>query len=211
VTTQANRLNKIALGIRLALAIMFAAWIFFVVGGSANRVPKENSPEVTFTRDMMAHHAQAVDMAVRIREVTTDPELRTFALDLILTQQNQIGQMQAWLELWKLPQAGLSAPMGGMGEAMGMATQVQVNELSSLPPAEGEINFLQLMIRHHEGGVMMAQNVLAKTKNPVVTRLAQSIVTAQNSEISYLESLLAKRNATRLEPLQPAPMPGMNH
>jgi uncharacterized protein (DUF305 family) len=204
-----QRLHQAALWIRLALAIMFAAWIFFVLGDSRGRFPKENSPEVTFARDMMAHHAQAVDMASRIRENSTDQELRTFATDIILTQQNQVGQMQAWLQLWDVPQEGLEAPMQGMGEAMGMASQEQVNALSSLSIDQAEVRFLQLMIRHHEGGVTMAQDVLKKTKNRVIQRLAQSIVTAQTSEMSYMESLLAKRSAKRLEPLQP--IPGMNH
>jgi uncharacterized protein (DUF305 family) len=206
-----QRLHQAALWVRLALAIMFAAWIFFVLGDLRGRFPKENSPEVMFARNMIAHHAQAVDMATRIRENSTDQELRTFALDIMLTQQNQIGQMQAWLQLWSVPQEGLEAPMQGMGEAMGMASQEHVNELSSLSMSEAEVRFLQLLIRHHEGGVMMAQDVLKKTKNAVVQRLAQSIVTSQTSEISYMESLLAKRSAKRLEPLQPALMPSINH
>ncbi len=207
----AQRLHQAALWVRLALAIMFAAWIFFVLGDSRGRFPKENSPEVTFTRDMMAHHAQAVDMATRIRENSNDQELRTFALDITLTQQNQVGQMQAWFQFWNVPQEGLEPPMQGMGEAMGMASKEQVSELSSLSIEQAEISFLQLMIRHHEGGVMMAQDVLKKTKNAVVQRLAESIVNSQTSEISYMESLLEKRSAKRLEPLQPVPMSGMDH
>jgi uncharacterized protein (DUF305 family) len=172
--------------------------------------PREDSQEVTFTRDMMAHHAQAVEMANLIRERSTNDELRLFALDLILTQQNQIGQMQAWLELWKVPQEGLAPPMQGMGEMMGMAPQQNVNALTTLPTDEAEISFLHLMIRHHEGGVMMAQDVLV-TGQPVVKRLADSIIAGQTGEIKYMEELLAKRGAERLEPLQPMSMPGMNH
>ena len=172
--------------------------------------PKEGSQEVTFTRDMMAHHAQAVEMANLIRERSTNDELRLFALDLVLTQQNQIGQMQAWLELWKVPQEGLAPPMQGMGEMMGMAPQESVNAHTTLPTDEAEISFLQLMIRHHEGGVMMAQDIL-DTKQPVVKRLADSIIAGQTGEINYMEELLAKRGAERLEPLQPMSMPGMNH
>jgi uncharacterized protein (DUF305 family) len=173
--------------------------------------PKEGSQEVTFTRDMMAHHAQAVEMANFIRERSSDEALRTLALDLVLTQQNQIGQMQAWLELWKVPQEGLDTPMQGMGERMGMAPQESVNALTTLPTNEAEISFLQLMIRHHEGGVMMAQDILKTTTQPIVKRLAESIITGQTGEINYMEELLAKRGAERLEPLQPMSTPGMNH
>jgi uncharacterized protein (DUF305 family) len=165
--------------------------------------PRENSPEVSFTRDMMAHHSQAVEMTVLIRDRSTDPELRQMTLDMLLTQQNQVGQMFAWLELWGVPQEGLEPPMQGMGEMMGMAAQQDVNSLDTLPIEEAEIKFLQLMIRHHEGGVFMAQDVLEKTNNAVVKRLAESIVASQSGEVTYMESLLEKRGGERLEPLQP--------
>jgi uncharacterized protein (DUF305 family) len=183
-----------------ALLLLFVVQIFYV--GNA-QTPRENSPEVTFTRDMMAHHSQAVEMAVLIRDRSTDAELRQVTLDMILTQQNQVGQMFAWLELWGVPQEGLEPPMKGMGESMGMAAQQEVNSLDTLPIAEAEIKFLQLMIRHHEGGVMMAQDVLKTTNVPVVKRLAESIVASQTSEVGYMESLLEKRGGERLEPLEP--------
>jgi uncharacterized protein (DUF305 family) len=186
------------------LLLSLGASFYFLVANL--RTPRNNSPEVTFTRDMMAHHTQAVEMATLIRDRSNDEELRQLTLDMILTQQNQIGQMQAWLELWNVPQEGLEPPMGGMGEMMGMAPQRSVNALTTLPTDEAEISFLQLMIHHHEGGVMMAQDVLKKTQNAVVKRLAESIVASQTGEITSMESLLEKRGAERLERLPP-----MNH
>jgi uncharacterized protein (DUF305 family) len=199
------------LGLLLVLLLGLAAVVYFFL--TSPQIPRENSPEVRFTRDMSAHHAQAVEMATLIRDRSTDPELRQLTLDMILTQQNQIGQMQAWLNLWGVPQEGLAPPMGGMGEMMGMAPQQSVNDLATLSVNEAEISFLQLMIRHHEGGVFMAQDILETTRQPVVRRLAESIVAAQSGEIAYMEELLAKRGAERLEPLQPMThtMPGMNH
>jgi predicted cobalt transporter CbtA len=62
--------------------------------GLTPRLPIEDSPEVTFARDMAVHHAQAMEMALVLRDRSTDAELRQFALDIMLTQQAQIGQMQ---------------------------------------------------------------------------------------------------------------------
>jgi hypothetical protein len=53
----------------------------------STRMPGEGSPEVTFARDMSAHHDQAVEMAVILRDRGVDEELRTIALDITLTQQ----------------------------------------------------------------------------------------------------------------------------
>jgi len=168
-----------------------------------HRPPEEGSPAVTFARDMMAHHGQAVEMALLLRERSADAELRQLTLDIMLGQQAQIGQMQGWLAVWGLPLAGAQPPMAGQAGMMGMATQQAVNALQTLPLAEAEVAFLQLMIRHHQGGVAMAEAALAQTQRPEVVRLATAIVQAQQGEITYMTQLLAQRGANPLPPLAP--------
>jgi uncharacterized protein (DUF305 family) len=175
------------------------------------RPASEGSAEATFARDMQAHHIQAVAMAIPIRDRSTDVEMRALALDIMLTQQAQIGQMQGWLAVWKLPITGPLPPMNGNGEMMGMASQQQVNDLQTLPTAEAEVSFLQLMIRHHQGGVAMAQEALGRTNRPEIVRLAQAIVEGQQSEIEAMEAMLQKRGAAPLPPLQPMDMNHTSH
>jgi uncharacterized protein (DUF305 family) len=156
---------------------------------------------VTFARDMIAHHTQAVDMAIRVRDRTTDPILKIFAIDIALGQTNQMGQMMAWLDLWNVSQNSLDAPMNGKGLMMGMATQQNVNSISSLPIKDAEIEFLQLMIRHHQGGIYMAQDVLGKASSQQVKRLAQAVINAQNFDIDAMTSMLEKCGAKPLSAL----------
>jgi uncharacterized protein (DUF305 family) len=151
---------------------------------------------------MTAHHEQAVEMALALYNRTEDEALRQLVLDILLTQQAQIGQMQGWLSVWRVPLHGLEPPMGDHAQMMGMASQADVNALEALPIEEAEISFLQLMIRHHQGGVIMAEEALAETDHPAVERLARSILTAQQSEIEYMADLLAQRGT---EPLPPLP------
>jgi uncharacterized protein (DUF305 family) len=182
----------------LALPIgLLAGWR---LAGSA---PAEGSPEVTFARDMTAHHDQAVEMATLIRDRTEDEGLRAFALDIILTQQAQAGMMQGWLGIWGRPLVS-GAPMGGHGESMGMATQDDVAQLRTLPLDQAEQHFLRLMIRHHVGGVTMARAALQDARHPEVRRLAESIVQGQQGEIDYMQELLARRGAAP-EPVEATP------
>ena len=70
---------------------------------SSEEDPRASTPsqvDVGFLRDMQAHHAQAVEMAVLIRDRTDDEEIRQVALDIELTQQQQIGQMYGLLASW---------------------------------------------------------------------------------------------------------------
>lgn len=187
----------------LAGLLLLAALLPLALGYWLTRPPGPDSAEVTFIRDMSAHHEQAVEMALIIRDRTADEVLRTFATDVAFTQQSQLGRMAGWLELWGLPYASAEPAMGGMGQMMGMAAQSEVNALRELPLAEAEVRFLQLMTSHHEGGVMMAEQVLAARPRPEVARLAEGIVRGQQGEIELMRELLALRGAEPPAPLQP--------
>ena len=59
--------------------------------------PGNDSAEAGFARDMIVHHAQAVQMAEIVRDKTNSDDMRLLAADISLTQQGQIGIMQGWL------------------------------------------------------------------------------------------------------------------
>ena len=176
-------------------------------------VPQDDSAAAGFARDMQTHHAQAVEMSMIIRDRTEDPEIRTLAYDIALGQQQQIGQMFAWLQLWGLPQTGEDSRMawakaahpgtgndaaGGMDHAMpGMVPAGDVQKLATMQGRQAEVWFLNRMIAHHRGGVAMAEAALKFELPDEVTRLAETIVKAQTAEIEALDALLVQRSGTR--------------
>lgn len=194
----------------LALA---AALVALIVTGAAlwanaHRFPADDSLEAGFARDMIVHHDQAVTMALLIRDRTDDPALKSLATDILLTQQNQIGQMLGWLQVWGLPATGPEPPMAWMGHPVaglmpGMATPEEMANLERLRGEAADIAFLQMMIRHHEGGLPMAEMALEESKNPQVRDLAQAIVATQQAEIAIMEEMLAQKGA----PANPASVP----
>ena len=84
---------------------------------------------------------------------------------------------------------------GGVSLMHGMATEDELRRLRVAQGADAEILFLQLMIRHHEGGVIMARAVEALTRRADVSRMARSIVSGQLAEIAEMKEMLAKRGA----------------
>ena len=178
-----------------ALVVLFglAVWLWL-----AGREPGDGSVEAGFARDMISHHAQAVEMAEIVRDRTEDPEIRTLAKDIALTQQAQIGQMRGWLAVWGLSPTGTEPAMTWMGmpaegRMPGMATQEEINRLSELPPGEADKRFLELMIPHHRAALDMAGAVLEKTDRPAVKELATAIKSSQETEIAYMEQMLRDR------------------
>ncbi|WP_447924971.1 DUF305 domain-containing protein [Georgenia muralis] len=196
----------------LALVLLALATVIGVIAGSRLAadpdLPGAGSVDAGFARDMGAHHAQAVQMSVLVRDRSDDVEIRALALDILLTQQQQAGQMFGWLELWGLPQtserprmawmqdhAGMAQPSSGStGTMPGMATQDQLNELAASTGREAERLYLQLMVPHHQGGVAMATYAADRSQEPAVRELAASIVRSQTTELTVLTDLLAARS-----------------
>ena len=186
----------------MALAAVFALLALLFSGSGT---PADESDEAGFTRDMMVHHEQAVEMAGIAQSRTEDEEIRSLATDIMLTQQGQIGNMQGWMEVWNLPITGSEPRMGWMGHSMepgermpGMASQEAVNELATLPPEEADIRFLELMIPHHEAAIPMSEAIM-HTDRPEVSRLAEAIAASQELEIDAMQQMLAERGEDPVE------------
>ncbi|MBZ0283911.1 MAG: DUF305 domain-containing protein [Anaerolineae bacterium] len=179
----------------LAGMALFALVIVFWLNRDA--APVENSSEAGFARDMIVHHSQAVEMTLLLYDRTDDPTLRSIALDMLLAQQNQIGQMQGWLYLWNIPIASTDLPMTWMGmptEGLmpGMATDEQIVQLRASTGSEADRLFIQLMIPHHQSGIHMAEAIINQTNIPAVQNLARSVIESQQREIDELELILAE-------------------
>ena len=170
------------------------------------RPPDEASAEVGFARDMIVHHAQAVQMAETVRKRTESEEIRVLATDVVLTQQAEIGQMRGWLEVWGLPAAsGTTGPaMAWMGHPTtgtmpGMATPEDLARLHQASPEEADEQFLRLMIPHHQSAVIMAEAVLERSDRLEVQRLAQKTIASQQAEIRGMQALLQRKGLTPVE------------
>ena len=75
----------------------------------------------------------------------------------------------------------------------GLATREQLDSLRAASGVEAEKIFLELMIAHHKGAVEMADAVLTRTDVSDVRTFATAVIAAQESEIRYMEELLAER------------------
>lgn len=155
-------------------------------------VPVAGSVDAGFAYDMSRHHAQAVELAELATERTSDPAVRTLARDLALTQQSQIGQMRGWLDAWGLPATTTEEAMAWMGMAgpmPGLASADEIDELGASSGTDADRLFLDLMIRHHRGGVEMATPAAERASESYVAALAESMVAAQTAEIEAMTAM----------------------
>ena len=198
------RLIAGALAAVLLLGVGFAAgWLVPTLSR-----PGDNSPEAGFARDMSIHHAQAVEMGMAAYRKAQDPEIRTIGYDIATTQQYQIGMMQTWLDEWHLSPTGSRPAMSWMpdgktallpdGRMPGMATSEEIDKLKGTSGKDFDVMFCQLMLRHHLGGVHMADAAIKILKDKRELLLAQQIKQSQQLEITTLSAKLKDMGAQPL-------------
>lgn len=206
-------------GAGLAL-LLIGATIGLLIGRSEQPVSEPatspNQADIGFAQDMTVHHLQAVTMGQLAYARGDDQAIRNIGFDIAATQQGQVGTMQGWLSLWNAPEQAPGEVMtwmahgseSGMGHdsmtaegdaAMpGMATSDELRKLRSLSGEEFDVFFLQLMLRHHQGGTPMAEYAVEHANIQQVRALARSMLKSQGAEITVMQGMLEARGA---EPL----------
>lgn len=167
--------------------------------------------DIGFSQAMIVHHDQAITIA-RIASTNTSPQQRNTAAAIINSQLVQIGQIRGWLEMWgqsTMPRDYAMAWMSPQGKgdqvlweqfrslcgpSRGMPGLASVEELTALRQAKGrgaDVLFLQLMIRHHQGGLPMLGYAALNAESQLVRSLAYSEQIEQTREIGWMTQQLA--------------------
>ncbi|WP_104163870.1 DUF305 domain-containing protein [Cryobacterium sp. N22] len=211
-----SSIRRTALVVTAAIVAVAIGLVGFSVGRLStidNPTPTSTSAEAGFARDMQVHHLQGVELAMIIRDRTSDTDVRLLGYDIATTQAQQAGQLYGWLTEWDLSQAGPEPSMTWMtrpgrsdtshahtdgahvpGDPMpGLATDEQIADLTAATGVDAERRFLTLMIAHHLGAVEMAESVQDRANNTSVLGFANSVIISQKAEITLMESMLAAR------------------
>jgi uncharacterized protein (DUF305 family) len=178
-------------------AALLAGMIGWMIGDSGNR-RDASAVDVGFLQDMREHHEQAVAMSFLFLALDdTEPGLREIARSISFGQGIEIGRMVQLLRDFdesevnegdtSMEWMGHSVPVG---EMPGMASDAELDELATTTGPAADALFVELMVRHHEGGIDMAMFAAAEADDDEVRAMAESIVDSQGDEIAELERLV---------------------
>ncbi len=155
--------------------------------------PADESFDLRFLDAMILHHEGAVSMAAEALQKSRRREIRQLARAIVAAQSQEIKQMQDWRLSW-YPQAPQEPVMWHeeMGHQMAMTPEMisamrMDTDLGAADP-EFDLRFLQAMIQHHEGALVMAREALEKSNCPEIRQLATAIVTTQQAEIEQMRA-----------------------
>lgn len=214
-----TRLVVVAGAVLAVLLLGAALGMSLQRGLGAAAQPEGGAVDVGFAQDMSVHHRQAVLMAGLARDRSADPAIRSIAFDIETSQLEQVGRMQGWLSLWNAAPVptgrymtwmtdtampgmthGSGPGTAGVATMPGMASPADLERLRASGGTQFDVLFLQLMLRHHQGGVPMATYTAQHAETAQVRNLAEKIVISQGAESEYLAQLITQRGAQPLPP-----------
>lgn len=170
--------------------------------------------EIGFVHDMVSHHQQALFIVERL-DPDADLAVSRFAQQIDDTQRTEIGMMLGWLRLAEITPSSRT-PMDWMesdadtedqdshdhsmvsvGTQLmpGMATMAELDALTAATRTDAGILFLQLMERHHRGGIVMARAADELLADGPIKQSARDMIATQNQEASLMTLMLDQRGA----------------
>ncbi len=153
-----------------------------------------NAADTEFAQMMIVHHQGAIQMAELAVERASTEEVRALGERIADAQGPEIDLMAGWLDAWGEAQPD-EADMDVMGhEGMdmdGMDQTAVMAELSGLSGAQFDRRFLELMIEHHKGAIVMAEAERDEGQHSEATGLSQKIIDDQTAEIAEMTHLLS--------------------
>ena len=185
-----------------------------------------HSADVRFMQDMIHHHAQALILARMVDDRTERRDLRLLAQRIDRSQDDEIRIMTRWLDERgeEVPEVRLYDPLaeghGGHGDhdhghhahhhthhddhahhdhsdMAGMLSDEELDRLAASHGSEFERLFLQFMIFHHEGALIMVEDLFATPgagQESDIFQFASHVDSDQRMEIARMLRLLRETN-----------------
>jgi uncharacterized protein (DUF305 family) len=150
----------------------------------AHRGPNE-AYDQRFMRQMMAHHAQGIELARIGTERAVDPHLRALARLIAASQKGEAEIFRQWWASWFGPASEICSP----DEMASMPGMLSPDEMASASRAEGptfDARFVRLMTRHHAGAIIMADEAIRQAGDVRLKLMAHGIRHGQRGEIELM-------------------------
>jgi uncharacterized protein (DUF305 family) len=160
--------------------------------------PAGRTYDLRWIDGMVQHHTGALRMSEFVFDIGV-PGVGSLGKEIWRDQAQEIKAMGQWRKAWypQAPVYPVALRPGGdpnaMEDLVRMSTaQIQAMQMmASTPTPENRVTwFLEGMLHHHGGALIMAHDALDKSSNQTLRRLARDIIVAQRREIIQLRRML---------------------
>lgn len=155
--------------------------------------PAHTGADVSFMQGMIGHHAQAIEMVELLKTRTQSDDMRKLAARIDASQTDEIKMMREWLLA-----RGAKVPDEHAHHAPGarMPGMLTPEEMATLAAAKGrdfDKLFLEYMIKHHEGALVMVRDLFATPgagQESDIYTFASDVEADQRMEIARMVAML---------------------
>lgn len=146
---------------------------------------------------MMAHHGQALEMTGLLASRSSREDMQLLGRRIELSQADEIDLMRDWLNARRVPSSSHDAQHIHAATPMpGMLTADEMRRLAEATGGEFDRLFLELMIKHHEGALIMVDELFAATgagQQSDIFTFASEVSSDQRMEIDRMTAMLEER------------------
>jgi uncharacterized protein (DUF305 family) len=155
----------------------------------------EHTPaDVRFMQGMIGHHAQAIEMVALLRSRTERRDMLLLGQRIDLSQADEIKMMEQWLRGRGQPLPDPHAHhMAGATLMPGMLTAEEMARLAEAKGVQFDRLFLDLMIKHHMGALMMVEELFSTAgaaQESEIFAFASDVIADQRMEIDRMGGML---------------------
>lgn len=155
---------------------------------------QHTAADVRFMQNMIGHHAQAMEMTALLASRTASADMRKLALRIDVSQTDEITMMRDWLQARGVASAGEHAHHVPAGTHMpGMLSSREMERLAASTGIEFDRLFLELMIKHHEGALVMVKELFSTPgagQDSEIFAFASDVDADQRMEIDRMRAML---------------------
>jgi uncharacterized protein (DUF305 family) len=150
--------------------------------------------DVAFMQGMISHHAQAVEMVDLLKTRTSSDDMKKLGLRIQLSQVDEIGMMQHWLQARRQSVPDEHAHHMHDAKLMpGMLTPEQMERLAGAKGVAFDRLFLEGMIAHHGGALDMVHELFeapGAAQDTEIYSFASDVEADQKAEIDRMGAML---------------------
>lgn len=154
--------------------------------------------DLRFIDGMVQHHTAALRMSEFVFDIGV-PGVGSLGKEIWNDQSQEIKAMGQWRKAWypDAPVYPVTFLPGGDPNSLSGVTRMTAEQIAgmrmmdSIPTKSNRVTwFLEGMLQHHGGALIMAHDALLKSTNPTILRLARNIIIAQRREIVQIRKML---------------------
>ena len=146
--------------------------------------------EQTFLQQMIQHHRSAIEMAKLATRQSERQEVKQFAAKMTQMQHEEVEKMTGWLKEWYHDR-----PKDPANAASQTKMKADMAKLQNKRGQDFDKSFVDVMARHHDAAMEMAEQVKDKGTHSKLKQFADKMAGEQKQEIKEMKSWFGPENS----------------